>query len=437
MAFDPATLSPVLWVRADSLSALSDGDPVGTWPDLSASPNNFNASGSARPTYKTNVLNGHPVVRFAGNPQTMKTANATSPTVSQPYTLVVVGRASGNNQAYIAPFSGVGGVYVHRISSDNHFTWYFAGSAWIGGVIGSSVDESNVWASMIVANGSASTMRINGRSIATGNAPGSSALGGFTLGSCVDLGGYWLVGDIAEVILFSSVLSSDDQWNINNYLRGRYELDVRRWSNLVFDGDSLTDGYNVSEATQSYPAICCHTLPSVSYTSVAVSGWKLTQLEADAATRVDPLLSTNGDQQSLIVWAGINDITMDGASGQTVLDRLTTYCNSRRAAGWQKIITCTLTNQKYNLTYDANRLEFNTLLRTNWASISDSMIDLQAIDVLADPDDTTYFNADKLHLSAAGYAAVGSAARSAIDALLINPSGMAAALHAHYAQMRR
>ena len=418
MAFDPATLNPVFWVRADSLSALADGDPVSTWPDLSASPNDLTATTTARPTYKTNILNGHPVVRFAGNPQTMKTADATHPVISQPYTVFVVGKASGNSQTWIAPYSGLGGLLIHRINGADHFEWLYAGSAWFGGSIGSVSSTDAFWDLQFVVDGASSYHRMNGRYIIAGS-PGTSALGGVKLGSCADIGGYWLTGDIAEVLIFPSALSAADQWDVNNYLRDRYALDIRRWSNLVFDGDSLTDGYNVVEATHGYPAICCHTLPSVNYTSPSVSGWKLTQLEADATTRVDPLLNTNGDQQSLVIWAGINDVN-DDASGQTVFDRLTTYCNSRRAAGWSKIITCTLTNQGYDLTNENARLEFNTLLRANWSSISDAMVDLQALAVLADYNDTAYFNADKLHLAAAGYAAVGVAVRAAINALLVN-----------------
>lgn len=417
-SFSPLDLSPVFWVRADSLSALADGDPVSTWPDLSASPNNLTATTTARPTYKPNVLNGHPVVRFAGNPQTMATADATHPAISQPYTLVVVGKASGENQMFVAPYSGLGGILTHRFNGTDHFDWLFAGSAWMGGGGGSEKDEINFWASMFVVNGASSTHRMNGRSYATGS-PGTSALGGVKLGSCADLGGYWLVGDIAEVIIFSGALSSDNQWNINSYLGERYGLDVRRWSNLVFDGDSLTHGYDVPLAA-AYPSICCYTLPSVDHSIPAEVGLKLTQLEANASTRVDPLLVTNGDQQCLVIWAGINDVTMDAASGATVLARLTTYCNSRRAAGWPKIITCTLTNQGYDLAHDGARLDFNTLLRANWASISDAMVDIQAIAVLADYDDTDYFNADKLHLTAAGYAAVGAEVRATIDALLVN-----------------
>lgn len=43
---------------------LNDGDPVSTWPDSSGNGHNATQTGSARPIFKTNILNGKPVVRF-------------------------------------------------------------------------------------------------------------------------------------------------------------------------------------------------------------------------------------------------------------------------------------------------------------------------------------------------------------------------------------
>lgn len=66
----PATFLPsdlaglVLWVRPESLSALSDGDLIATWPDESVEGNDFvQADGAKQPSYKTNILNGNASVR--------------------------------------------------------------------------------------------------------------------------------------------------------------------------------------------------------------------------------------------------------------------------------------------------------------------------------------------------------------------------------------
>jgi len=54
----------VLWLRADSIRGLSDGDKVTTWSDESGNNNDATASGDFRPDYKINILNGLPILRF-------------------------------------------------------------------------------------------------------------------------------------------------------------------------------------------------------------------------------------------------------------------------------------------------------------------------------------------------------------------------------------
>jgi hypothetical protein len=55
----------VVYVEADQL-ALSDTDPVSSFTDLSGNDFHPTASGTERPLYQTNELNGHPVVQYDG-----------------------------------------------------------------------------------------------------------------------------------------------------------------------------------------------------------------------------------------------------------------------------------------------------------------------------------------------------------------------------------
>ena len=57
--------NPSWWLEADSITGLSDNDTIETWPDLSVNEwNATQATSGLRPTYKTNIVNGLPVVRF-------------------------------------------------------------------------------------------------------------------------------------------------------------------------------------------------------------------------------------------------------------------------------------------------------------------------------------------------------------------------------------
>jgi len=53
------------WLRADSITGISDGNPITTWEDVSGNNNDVTQSTAGnRPTFGTNTLNGFPVVRF-------------------------------------------------------------------------------------------------------------------------------------------------------------------------------------------------------------------------------------------------------------------------------------------------------------------------------------------------------------------------------------
>jgi hypothetical protein len=56
-----------MWLAADAIAGLSDGDPVGTWEDLSGDDRDATASGSERASWQENILNGLPGVLFDGS----------------------------------------------------------------------------------------------------------------------------------------------------------------------------------------------------------------------------------------------------------------------------------------------------------------------------------------------------------------------------------
>lgn len=65
-----------LWLAADDIIGLVDNDPVTTWEDSSAANNDATQGVAAsKPIYKTNILNGLPVVRFDAVDDGMLTAN--------------------------------------------------------------------------------------------------------------------------------------------------------------------------------------------------------------------------------------------------------------------------------------------------------------------------------------------------------------------------
>lgn len=62
---DRLSPGPYAWFDASQIVGLSDGDPVSTWADESGNARDLAQTGSPRPLYKTNRLNGLPSVLFA------------------------------------------------------------------------------------------------------------------------------------------------------------------------------------------------------------------------------------------------------------------------------------------------------------------------------------------------------------------------------------
>lgn len=74
LATDLANLG--LWLKADAITGLADGDAMASWVDSSG--NDINAiQGTAenKPVYKINIVNGLPVVRFNGTSSYMSFAS--------------------------------------------------------------------------------------------------------------------------------------------------------------------------------------------------------------------------------------------------------------------------------------------------------------------------------------------------------------------------
>lgn len=89
-----------LWVKADDLVGLKEGDPVGTWPDSSGRGRHLTSAGPARPHFKAAGIAGRPSVAFAGDIRT-------DPRVAHWFSLPLVGEWKG--VSVFAVGKGLGG----------------------------------------------------------------------------------------------------------------------------------------------------------------------------------------------------------------------------------------------------------------------------------------------------------------------------------------
>ena len=199
-----------LWLNAEAL-ALSDGASVTTWPDSSGAGHNADGTGHA-PVFKTGILNGLPVVRFDGTSQYLR-ATLTSGAAKTVFAVATLN--SGDTSQGLFGFSNnaIRGFYItnqFRHQGDDYVT--------------ESVSLPIAFRVFSLSVGAATTQAWkNGASLGTaaGNATAESTL---DVGRLYGSGIYFLKGDIAEFIVYTSALGTTDRQAVEAYLLARYAL---------------------------------------------------------------------------------------------------------------------------------------------------------------------------------------------------------------------
>lgn len=224
----PGDFSPILWLKADALG-LSDNDPVSTWTDSSGNGNDATSTGGARPTFKTAIVNGMPVVRFDGSDDFMKVT-------ALPYGAFTI--------FYVYNVSTGGIIGEHSTnggsnSGDYHYQpggAHFAANATGGGGALSAFDSTSpsigtsTW--LLISRTMDGTHAghlawVNGVSVTRSSFVGTSNPGTATITDDYYIGAragtaLFTAGDIAEIIIIPSVLSDPDRESIEAGLDLKY-----------------------------------------------------------------------------------------------------------------------------------------------------------------------------------------------------------------------
>lgn len=192
---DPTDISGLmLWLKADAIVGLSDGDPVSTWEDSSTANNDFAQSTALqKPTYQTNELNSLPIVRFDGGNDSLVSGSITGLT---DYTVFIVAKDASASNMWVLEMGNTNNSIITNYSNAGQYGHYSP--------------ESPIGAN------STTLFKIVSTSI------GSTATGAWILGAST--GGQYYGGDIAEVICYDSDLSGGDITNVTSYLETKYGL---------------------------------------------------------------------------------------------------------------------------------------------------------------------------------------------------------------------
>lgn len=184
-------------------------------------------------------------------------------------------------------------------------------------------------------------------------------------------------------------------------------------------GNSLTFGTGASnQATTSYPAQLQGLYDSTVFImNQGVAGRSTTDIinNIDTSTPYRVASQYPANKRVAILWELRNDLAT-GLTGSQAVDNYQTCCVKLRALGFDKVLVGNMIYDGSGGTTTQQRIDANTALASRWSSFADGLIDFVADTRLQNPNDTTYYNADKLHLTDAGYAVVAAIAKPALDA---------------------
>ena len=226
-----------LWLKADAITGLSDGDAIGTWADSSGNGRNATqATAGAKPAYKTGIVNGQPVVRFDGGDVL---ANALAQLPLRTRSIFIVTQETGDaaysgilvlNPAAGSDNSRTDGLTINvsdgakqlRVEGSTPSAYTLDLTA--GGLLplGIYADIATAATGALYANGTlANTSPLFTEFDAL--SAGGYVLGGRFLSGAVDAG-YRFLGDIAEIIVYDSALSDSNRQAIEAYLSAKYGI---------------------------------------------------------------------------------------------------------------------------------------------------------------------------------------------------------------------
>ena len=211
----------VLWLKADAIIGLADGDAIGTWPDSSGQGNNATqATASKKPTYKTGIINGNPVVRLDGTDDELRTPFLMLTNMTVFVVMLSEDLATGH---YLLAFEG--GLESNAIITG--FTSGLVETFSVPRISAGAFSTSDFSLHVLrrdVAGGSTATFK-NGSQVATSGIVEAASTGALWIGIRNGFpSSEFFDGDIAEILVYNSALSTRDREAVEGYLNAKYDL---------------------------------------------------------------------------------------------------------------------------------------------------------------------------------------------------------------------
>lgn len=236
-----------LWLDANAIEGLNDGDFVATWQDESGNNNSVTQANAAlQPRYRTGVMNGHPVVRFDGTDQLEKNGAVGLSNKQRATWFVVLSTTDGaaSRVAFSAGAGNVGSFRVQKHTTNGGHRWLtgVAPSAWRY-TVNHFVQPNTVYLYSATFDGTQAdgdarlTLRLNGEDqqlLAGAGNPGATTgdSSRVVVGNWIAANYFW-PGDIAEIIVYDRLLTAEEVRSIEAYLNTKYGLAAGEAAEMV------------------------------------------------------------------------------------------------------------------------------------------------------------------------------------------------------------
>lgn len=208
-----------LWLRADSISGLTDGESVSNWPDGSGQGNHAAQSTVLdQPVFKTNVLAGRAVVRFNGVNEYLELPLVEAST-NHTFVFVYSHTPTGVSSNYL--FDAQSG----RLRLDVADQGLPASVRWNDGSwhnIGDAVQGSQILSWLF--SGTNGQVFRNSSILGSDTYDPTDIGGRVTIGATNNGNSSFFAGDIAEVLYYNRALTALERQQVEQYLSNRYSI---------------------------------------------------------------------------------------------------------------------------------------------------------------------------------------------------------------------
>ncbi len=230
--------------------------------------------------------------------------------------------------------------------------------------------------------------------------------------------------DVARILLWDRSLTQAELRQLGGYVYTQYGISPKAL--FVAEGNSYVP--DVTDRGALSKSILANHKDDIDVFNVGLSGDTISGMQSEYATEVAPLYSSYRPFNIVGAYEFTNSLSSSAVLNAT-LAAYWNYCDTVRADGFQLVAVTPTAWHSTNVTVEAGYQALWPLMRAQWTSHADALADpaiLTVFDEDADTTNTTYYNADRLHLVAAGSTLVADLVQTQVEALMAGtppPSG--------------